>query len=102
MKIERIVSMLFVGLAVFIATSSSSFGDQAIPPTKQLSTAVEKTDTAPDVKTDAVTTEGNPEIFADQTEFKFPTVLDGVQVVHNFVIQNKGDAELKIKKVKTG
>ena len=34
--------------------------------------------------------------------FKFEPVLDGEEVVHDFVIQNQGTAELKIKEVKTG
>ncbi len=34
--------------------------------------------------------------------FEFEPVLGGKEVVHDFVVQNKGDAELKIEKVKTG
>lgn len=34
--------------------------------------------------------------------FKFEPVLDGEEVVHDFVIQNRGTAELEIYKVQTG
>ena len=32
----------------------------------------------------------------------FSEVLDGTNVVHDFVIQNKGTATLKVDRVKTG
>jgi hypothetical protein len=41
-------------------------------------------------------------VFVPESRYKFPTVLDGVEVTHDFIIQNKGDAELVIEKVKTG
>ena len=34
--------------------------------------------------------------------FKFEPVLDGEEIVHDFVIQNHGTAELEIYKVQTG
>ncbi len=34
--------------------------------------------------------------------FNFDPVPDGFKIVHDFVIQNKGDADLIIKKVHTG
>ncbi len=33
--------------------------------------------------------------------FEFESVLAGKEIVHDFVVRNKGDAELKIEKVKT-
>jgi hypothetical protein len=44
----------------------------------------------------------SPSVFVPESRYKFPTVLDGVEVTHDFIIQNKGDAELVIEKVKTG
>ena len=35
-------------------------------------------------------------------EFDFGAVYEGVDVVHDFVIQNKGDADLEITDVKAG
>jgi len=43
-----------------------------------------------------------PEAFVPQKHFAFPSTMDGTKVVHDFIIQNKGDAPLKITKVKTG
>lgn len=37
-----------------------------------------------------------------ETSYEFSGVLDGAKVVHEFVIQNKGSAPLKVEKVKTG
>ena len=37
-----------------------------------------------------------------ETSYEFPAVLDGAKVVHEFTIQNKGTAPLKVEKVKTG
>ena len=34
--------------------------------------------------------------------YNFDPVLDGEEVVHDFVIQNRGTAELQIHKVQTG
>jgi hypothetical protein len=44
----------------------------------------------------------NPLAVAPGEIFEFDPVLDGDQVTHNFVIQNKGDAELRIERVQTG
>jgi hypothetical protein len=44
----------------------------------------------------------SPSPFVPESRYTFPTVLDGVEVTHDFIIQNKGDAELMIEKVKTG
>ena len=41
-------------------------------------------------------------VFFPQTRYEFSPVLDGSRVVHDFVIQNKGTATLKVERVKTG
>ena len=43
-----------------------------------------------------------PSIFLPVSQWEFEPVVDGSSVVHDFVIQNKGDAPLNIAKVKTG
>ena len=40
--------------------------------------------------------------FLPVTNWEFNPVVDGKAVMHDFVIQNKGNAPLKISKVKTG
>ena len=43
----------------------------------------------------------SPSALIGQTIYEFETVVDGAEVVHDFVIQNKGAATLEIQKVKT-
>jgi hypothetical protein len=37
-----------------------------------------------------------------ETEYPFEAVADGMEIRHDFIVQNTGTAELDIKKVKTG
>ena len=46
--------------------------------------------------------ESQPSAFFPETTYEFSPVLDGTKVVHEFVIQNQGNATLKVDKVKTG
>lgn len=50
---------------------------------------------------DAVS-EGGPSAFLVSDKFEFEPVFDGAAVIHEFVLQNKGTAPLKIEKVRTG
>ena len=43
-----------------------------------------------------------PKVFFPQTHYEFSAVLEDTTVVHEFVIQNKGDAPLTVERVKTG
>ena len=43
-----------------------------------------------------------PSAVFPETSYEFSGVLDGAKVVHEFVIQNKGTATLKVERVKTG
>jgi hypothetical protein len=43
-----------------------------------------------------------PVAVAPEPSHTFPTVVEGAEVVHGFVIQNKGSETLEIQKVKTG
>ncbi len=43
-----------------------------------------------------------PAVSLPAAEYTFPPTVDGVEVVHDYMIRNKGDAPLKIEKVKTG
>ena len=44
---------------------------------------------------------GSPTIFVPEPRYEFAPVVDGREVAHDFVIQNKGDAPLIIERVKT-
>jgi hypothetical protein len=41
-------------------------------------------------------------VFFPETQHEFSPVLDGTEIVHDFVIQNKGTATLTVDRVKTG
>ena len=43
-----------------------------------------------------------PSLFLPVSQWEFEPVVDGTSVVHDFVVQNKGDAPLNISRVKTG
>jgi len=43
-----------------------------------------------------------PQAFPIENEYTFKEVPDGTEIVHDFTIQNKGSALLKILKVKAG
>ena len=46
--------------------------------------------------------DAKPSAFFPTTSYEFSPVLDGSKVVHEFVLQNKGNAPLKVERVKTG
>ena len=52
--------------------------------------------------TPSTDTPKTPSAFLPVDTWEFESVVDGTAVVHEFVIQNKGDAPLNISKVKTG
>jgi len=43
-----------------------------------------------------------PSAYAPAAVFEFAPVLDGVEITHDFVIRNPGEAPLEITKVQTG
>jgi hypothetical protein len=43
-----------------------------------------------------------PSALFPETQYEFSPVLEGSTVVHDFVIQNKGNATLNVDRVKTG
>jgi hypothetical protein len=42
-----------------------------------------------------------PYAFVPVDSYEFAPVVDGTEITHDFIIQNKGTAPLKIEKVKT-
>jgi len=46
--------------------------------------------------------QGRPNAAVVENSYEFEPVLDGAQVVHDFVVMNKGNAVLEIEKVETG
>ncbi len=43
----------------------------------------------------------SPNAYLPAYRYEFGSVLEGIEVLHDFVIQNKGNAPLKIIKVET-
>lgn len=43
-----------------------------------------------------------PSAFLPEDKFESETVVEGTPITHDFVVQNKGTAPLKITKIKTG
>lgn len=43
----------------------------------------------------------SPSAFFPEDRYKFNAVIDGAEVIHDFIIQNKGNAPLIINDVKT-
>lgn len=43
-----------------------------------------------------------PAAVFSQPSFQFESALEGQAVEHDFVVQNKGSADLRIEKIKTG
>lgn len=46
--------------------------------------------------------ENQPVVFFPALKYEFSQVVEGTKVTHDFIIQNKGTAPLKVEKVKTG
>jgi len=46
--------------------------------------------------------EGQAKAVISKNVFEFEPVLDGAEVIHDFVIQNTGKDELEIEKIETG
>ena len=47
-------------------------------------------------------TPNSPSVFVPESRFEFVPVLDGTEITHDFIVQNKGTAPLTIEKVRTG
>ena len=44
---------------------------------------------------------GTPKIHVPETAFQFNSVVSGQDVIHDYILQNRGTAPLKISRVKT-
>ena len=51
---------------------------------------------------DAPNNESQPTAFLPEVKYEFLPVVEGTQVMHEFVIQNKGSSPLSVDKVLTG
>lgn len=54
------------------------------------------------IVTPAHATEGVPNALVEGDSHDFGSVFEGTAVIHDFIVKNTGDADLKIKNVYTG
>jgi len=85
------------------AAANTEAAVQSQPAVSARPTANQKADTPtePEPRTENAD-DTAPEAFFPQKIFTFPSTMDGAKVLHEFIVQNKGGAPLKITKVKTG
>jgi len=84
---------IFAGILLILfagCESKSANSADAISPSKQI---VENTSQG---------SKENPSIVVPENSFEFPPVVEGVEVVHDYKVLNKGDSDLEIVRVKTG
>ena len=43
-----------------------------------------------------------PQAYLPETVFEFKPVVEGTEIVHKFILQNRGDAVLEILKIESG
>ncbi|CAN2046287.1 exported hypothetical protein [Candidatus Magnetomoraceae bacterium gMMP-1] len=91
MKKKSIYLFIFI-VAVFFTLSAQA--DQVVEP----STVFPMTE----MKESQGTTPFVPCAFMADTEYKFDSIIEGTDVVHDFIIKNTGQAALHINKVRTG
>lgn len=112
MSAKHLIIMLLMGLAVCLDGPVGAAEAPADAHTKDAATTPSVSPT-PTAKMKTSPAEVSPEptekahvaaplAHVPQKKFTFPSTLDGANVVHDFIIQNKGDAPLKITKVRTG
>ncbi len=102
MKPRMFFSFVFACCILFSSSVQAGNTDaQPVAEKENPNAAVEKkaTGTPPSVENE---TSESPSALAPVTKFEFETVVEGVDVTHEFVIQNKGTGTLKINRVKTG
>jgi len=46
-------------------------------------------------------TPGSPVAYFPEKNYIFKPVVDGTEIIHDYIVQNKGSATLLVKKVKT-
>jgi len=57
---------------------------------------------ANDIRPNAAPTDKSPSAFVPRANFQFENIADGKELVHDFAIQNRGDAPLEVTRVQTG
>ena len=82
---NRIINIFVCSLLLYLCVVSPSFSADTEAQSKDSSVAVK-----------------SASVFFPEPAFEFDSAIDGSDVVHDFVIMNKGTDILKVDKVKTG
>lgn len=89
-----VVGFIFMGGC---STETDIETSKAVPSETETETTTAQV-TAPETKTESAV----PQLVIPESTFEFGPVLEDKTVVHKFIVQNKGTAELAITKVKSG
>jgi hypothetical protein len=76
MKLKRSLLIVIAGCMLFFAAGANSFGAGQKDPE-------------------------SPSVYFPERHYTFKQVVDGTEIMHDFILQNKGNATLKINKVTT-
>ncbi|MBF0302346.1 MAG: hypothetical protein HQK73_04855 [Desulfamplus sp.] len=79
---NRIFKIFLCSMLFYVFAASHSWSADAVEQKKEV------------VKTASV--------FFPEPAYQFASIVDGVEVIHDFVIMNKGTDTLQVQKVKTG
>jgi hypothetical protein len=91
MKMKTIIAVLFT-LCLLVVPVAIASG----------TATVEKEGGETKLSGEGKTTGGLPSLYIKDTRFEFAPVVEGTQVIHDFIIANQGTDTLKIIKVRTG
>jgi hypothetical protein len=103
MKLSRNRAMAVFNWLVAQGIDASRIGYAGIGSAQPIVTAPTAGDRAQNNRIEiAKTRDLFPAAVFPETEYPFEAVADGIEVQHDFIVQNTGTAELDIKEVKTG
>lgn len=100
MKLSFHLAVLLLAFVAVCAPSGSNADDtgpQALPAQSTPAVGQDSQTAGGDEAADGV-----PVLFLPETSFQFENVPAGQSVTHDFLVQNKGTALLRITRVKTG
>ena len=103
----KISFLCTIGLIFFI--SSACYAGQTESAVKntsanEISSAAKNESTGKIQSKEKIITDNKsaPSIFFPENTYKFKNAVEGKELVHSFMVKNKGDAPLLIQKVRTG
>jgi hypothetical protein len=103
MKLSRNRALAVFNWLVAQGIDASRIGYAGLGSTRPIVTAQTAGDRAKNNRIEITKTRDLfPEAVFPETEYRFEAVTDGMEIRHDFIVQNTGKAELDIKEVKTG